>query len=173
AALDSVMEERGLTSYVFNELPAEGDENRELNGDVPGVTFTSLAAAKNEQGRLSRSLGGSFVHVELDADVRADGARRKLAGSAIAAVIHSAAKPPDTADLRQLADAKVEPQRAGSSARLSSPQAPTPANLAAADDDEAAKVVAEAPVTAKPRDDEAHVRIAAKPVREEQKTLAP
>ncbi len=90
AALDSVLEQRGLASYVFNELPAEADENRELNGDVPGVTFTSLAAAKNEQGRLSRSLGGSFVHIELEVDVRANGESRKLAGSAIATVINSA-----------------------------------------------------------------------------------
>jgi hypothetical protein len=88
AALDSVLEERGLTSYVFNELPAEADENKQLNGGVPGVTFTSLAAAKNEQGRLSRSLGGSFVHIELDVDVRANRDSRQLAGSAIAAVIN-------------------------------------------------------------------------------------
>jgi hypothetical protein len=87
AALDSMLEERGLRSYVFNELPAKAEVNRELNGGVPGVTFTSLAATKNEQGRLSRSLGGSFVHVELDVDVRADRGRRSIASSAIAAVI--------------------------------------------------------------------------------------
>jgi hypothetical protein len=155
AELDSVMEKRGLTSYVFNELPAEGDENRELNGDVPGVTFTSLAAAKNEQGRLSRSLGGSFVHVELDADVRADGARRKLAGSAIAAVIHSAAKP-------QVAEAEVEPQRAGSSA--------TPTKLVTTVEDEAAKIAAEELASSKPREDGGQIRVAAKPVREGRKT---
>jgi hypothetical protein len=72
---------------VFNELPASAHENRELNGGVPGVTFTSLAGAKNEQGRLSRSLGGSFVHIELEGNVRANGANRRLAASAIAAVI--------------------------------------------------------------------------------------
>jgi hypothetical protein len=162
AELDSVMDERGLTSYVFNELPAEGDENRELNGDVPGVTFTSLAAAKNEQGRLSRSLGGSFVHVELDADVRADGARRKLAGSAIAAVIHSAAKPPATADLRQVAEAEVESERAGSS--------PSSTKLAATAEDEAAKVAAEELASSKSREGDGQIRVAAKPVREGRKT---
>jgi hypothetical protein len=87
AALDSVLEQRGLVSYVFNELPATADKNRELNGGVPGVTFTSLAGAKNEQGRLSRSLGGSFVHIELEGNVRASAANRRLAASAIAAVI--------------------------------------------------------------------------------------
>ena len=165
AALDSVMEERGLTSYVFNELPAEADENRELNGDVPGVTFTSLAAAKNEQGRLSRSLGGSFVHVELDADVRADGVRRKLAGSAIAAVIHGAAKPPATADLRQVATDEVQLQRAGSS--------PIPAKLVATAEVEAVKIAAEELASSKSREEDGQIRVAAKPVREELKTLAP
>jgi hypothetical protein len=93
AALDAVLEERGLASYVFNELPAEAQENQRLNGGVAGVTFTSLAAAKNEQGRLSRSLGGSFVHIELEGNVRATAASRSEAGAAIAAVINKAAAP--------------------------------------------------------------------------------
>jgi hypothetical protein len=109
-------------------------------------------------------LGGSFVHVELDADVRADGVRRKLAGSAIAAVIHSAAQPQTAA-----ADAETESQRTVSSARLSSPQAPTPANLVAAPEDEAADVVV-AETSAKSREDGGQIRIAAKPVREGRKT---
>lgn len=152
AALDYVMEERGLTSYVFNELPADADENRELNGEVPGVTFTSLAGAKNEQGRLSRSLGGSFVHIELDVDVRADGESRKLAGSAIAAVIDGAAKPQATAE--------VVLQRAGPS--------PAAANLAASAEHDAAEEPA-----AKSRQEDRQIRVAAKPIREEQKALAP
>jgi hypothetical protein len=146
AALDTVLEQRGLTSYVFNELPAEADENRELNGGVPGVTFTSLAAAKNEQGRLSRSLGGSFVHVELDVDVRADHERRKLASSAIAAVM---GKPSATADLRQAAEDAM------------------PVTLASADVGPTPHVVEakhEKPA------EEPQIRVAAKPVREGRKT---
>jgi hypothetical protein len=146
AALDIVLEQRGLTSYVFNELPAEADENRELNGGVSGVTFTSLAAAKNEQGRLSRSLGGSFVHVELDVDVRADWERRKLASSAIAAVI---AKPPATEDLRQAAEDAMPVTLA------SAEVGPTP---------EVVEAKHEKPAG------EPQIRVAAKPVRDGRKT---
>lgn len=145
AALDSVLEERGLTSYVFNELPAEADANRELNGDVAGVTFTSLAAAKNEQGRLSRSLGGSFVHVELDVDVRADRERRKLASSAIAAVIAQ----PVMAEQRRPSDDAVT--------LASAEVGPTPDVVEAKHEKPA---------------EERQVRVAAKPVREERKTAA-
>ncbi len=146
AALDTVLEERGLTSYVFNELPAEADENRELNGGVPGVTFTSLAAAKNEQGRLSRSLGGSFVHVELEVDVRADQEQRRLAGSAIAAVI---AKRPATADVRPAA-------REAHAALASAEVGPTPEVVQAKHATPAG---------------EGQIRVAAKPVREGRKTI--
>jgi hypothetical protein len=91
ADLDATLEERGLASYVFNQLAPETQENRQLNDGVPGVTFKSLAAAKNEQGRLSRSLGGAFVHVELEGDVRSNAQTRTLAGEAIATVIAGAA----------------------------------------------------------------------------------
>jgi hypothetical protein len=147
AALDTVLEERGLTSYVFNELPAEAQENRELNGGVPGVTFTSLAGAKNEQGRLSRSLGGSFVHIELDVDVRADGESRRRAGSAIAAVIEDAAKP-------LVAKDGDEPTLAVAEERSAS-DAATPARRAEGLDE-----------------DESPVRVAAKPVGEKKARVA-
>ena len=143
AALDSVLEERGLASYVFNELPAEADENKQLNGGVPGVTFTSLAAAKNEQGRLSRSLGGSFVHIELDVDVRANRDSRQLAGSAIAAVINGGGKEQSAAAANAVTLASVETE-------LSEPG---PA----------------AEHAAKPRGASRQVRIAAKPIREDRK----
>jgi hypothetical protein len=146
AALDTLLEQRGLTSYVFNELPAEADENRELNGGVPGVTFTSLAAAKNEQGRLSRSLGGSFMHIELDVDLRANHESRKLAGSAIAAVINGAA-----------ADAA---ERAGAPIRLASAETEMPADKDAATDGS----------TPKSAKEPGRVRVAAKPVSEVRRT---
>src|SRR5690606_5583420 len=78
AALDTVLEEKGVPSYAFNRLPASAHENKRINGGEPGLTFTSLAATKNEQGRLSRSLGGSFVHIELEGDVRASADSRQL-----------------------------------------------------------------------------------------------
>lgn len=87
AQLDAALEERGLPSYVFNDLPPDTSANKQLNEGVPGVTFSSLAASKNEQGRHSRSLGGSFVHIELAEGVRANAESRAAAGAAIAAVI--------------------------------------------------------------------------------------
>jgi hypothetical protein len=84
ARLDSVLDSRGLSSYVFNDLAPESRINRRLNGGIPGVTFTSLAATKNEQGRHSRSLGGTFVHVELETTIRTHEDNRQLASHAIA-----------------------------------------------------------------------------------------
>ncbi len=82
--LDAICEDQGLASYVFNNRPAASKANQRLNGDVPGVAFVSLAATTNEQGRLSRSLGGSFVHVELESQVRMDAAQRDRIASVIA-----------------------------------------------------------------------------------------
>jgi hypothetical protein len=96
ANLDAMLEEQGLASYVFNDRPAESRTNRRLNGGVPGVTFTSLAATDNEQGRHSRSLGGSFVHVELESGVRLDESQRETAAAVIAAAMSGSS--PRTAD---------------------------------------------------------------------------
>jgi hypothetical protein len=90
ANLDAQFDERGLTSYVYNNRPAKSRTNRLLNGDVPGVAFTGLAAAANEQGRHSRSLGGTFVHVELESGVRLDADQREKAVAAIAAAMTGA-----------------------------------------------------------------------------------
>jgi len=147
AALDSVLEKRGLTSYVFNELPAGARENKRLNGGVPGVTFTSLAAAKNEQGRLSRSLGGSFVHIELEVDLRASRDSRKLAGSAIAAVIAESAKE------------SAEPTEGEAGLALADAETP------------AAETAAGSPAL-KEREDHQQIRVAAKPVSDSRRTPA-
>lgn len=89
-ALDAELEARGFPSFVFNELSPRTKANRRVNDDVPGATFSALAASKNEQGRHSRSLGGSFVHIELAEGVRSDVESRTTAGAAIAAVISGA-----------------------------------------------------------------------------------
>jgi hypothetical protein len=91
ASLDRICENQGLKSYVFNDRPAESRANKMLNDDVPGVTFSSLAATTNEQGRLSRSLGGSFVHVELESVVRLDEEQRERAATVIAAAMSAPA----------------------------------------------------------------------------------
>ena len=90
--LDRMLEKRGLPSYVFNDLTPESRANRRLNGGIPGVTFTALAATQNEQGRYCRSVGGSFVHVELDGAIRRDRESRQFAATAIADAIRRAAR---------------------------------------------------------------------------------
>jgi hypothetical protein len=90
AALDAKFESEGVSSYVFNMRPAESKLNRRLNGDVPGLAFSALAATTNEQGRLCRSLGGSFVHVELESQLRLDAQQRERAATVIAAAMRDA-----------------------------------------------------------------------------------
>lgn len=82
--LDAMLENQGVTSYVFNDLSPESRANKRLNGGFPGVTFTSLAATENEQGRHSRRLGGKFVHVELESSLRLERTNRELVSSVIA-----------------------------------------------------------------------------------------
>jgi hypothetical protein len=94
-SLDALLEDRGLTSYVFNDREADSRVNKRLNKGVPGVTFTSLAATQNEQGRLSRSLGGAFVHVELETSIRNKEDTREVAASVIASAMAGA---PERAD---------------------------------------------------------------------------
>ena len=90
ASLDALFDEQGLPSYVYNERPAESRANQRLNGGLPGAKFRSLAALGNEQGRYSRNLGGQFVHVELETEVRRDAAQRETAAAVIAAVMSGA-----------------------------------------------------------------------------------
>lgn len=141
SALDTMLEERGMNSYVFNQLPAENEENRLVNGEVAGVTFTSLAAAKNEQGRLSRSLGGAFVHIELERGVRLNDERRRQASSTIAMVMAANPRGVERANGRvQLASAEVE---------IAPSELVTPASIEA-----------EAPVVAASMDATADLRVA-------------
>lgn len=90
--LDRKLERRGMESYVYNRLPAGSATNRKVNEGTPGVKFRPLAATKNEQGRHLRSIGGEFMHVELEFSVRHDGEARLQAAEAIARAIARAAK---------------------------------------------------------------------------------
>jgi hypothetical protein len=90
AMLDAKFESEGLATYVFNQTPPRSPANQQLNGDVPGVTFRSLAATANEQGRHSRSLGGAFVHVELESRLRLDSQQASRAATVIAAAMSEA-----------------------------------------------------------------------------------
>ncbi len=85
--LDGLMDDAGFPSYANNTLEADDPLNVQVNGAVDGITFSSLAATTNDQGIYSRSLGGIFVHVELERRVRFDEANRNLAASLISQAI--------------------------------------------------------------------------------------
>jgi hypothetical protein len=89
--LNDQLTERGIDGYAFNRLKAEDEVNQRINNGQPGVRFSSLAATKNEQGRHLRSIGGAFVHVELERAVRNDADQRRVAAEAIATSIVSSA----------------------------------------------------------------------------------
>ena len=90
--LDRKLEAKGIESYVFNHLPANSPTNQQVNEGAPGVKFRPLAATQNEQGRHLRSVGGEFVHVELEMSVRHDGDSRREAAEAIAKAIDQSTK---------------------------------------------------------------------------------
>lgn len=93
--LNDRFSDRGIDSYAFNRLQPSNDLNKWVNQGTPGLRFSSLAATKNEQGRHLRSVGGTFVHVELERSVRGDADQRRVAAEAIAeAMKQSAEKKP-------------------------------------------------------------------------------
>ncbi|WP_425395983.1 hypothetical protein [Aeoliella sp.] len=83
--------DRGLDSYAFNRLKPTNDLNKWVNQGTPGLRFSSLAATKNEQGKHLRSVGGTFVHVELERSVRGDVDQRRVAAEAIAEAMRGSA----------------------------------------------------------------------------------
>ena len=108
-SLNDQLTDRGIDSYAFNRLNPSNDLNKWVNRGTPGLRFASLAATKNEQGRHLRSVGGTFVHVELESCVRRDAEQRAIAAEAIAEAMQEAAK-------KQPAPAQPEPRRQAKSA---------------------------------------------------------
>ncbi|QDU91279.1 hypothetical protein Pla175_47000 [Pirellulimonas nuda] len=91
--LNDRLVQRGMAGYSFNNLKPKDELNQKVNEGTPGVRFSSLAATKNEQGRHLRSVGGAFVHVELERAVRSDAGQRRVAAEAIAEAIIETARP--------------------------------------------------------------------------------
>lgn len=91
--LDDQLTNRGIEGYAYNRLNAGAKLNKWVNGGTPGLRFASLAATKNEQGKHLRSLGGTFIHVELERAVRKDPKQRQVAAEAIAEAIAETATP--------------------------------------------------------------------------------
>lgn len=85
--LENQLGARGLEGYVYNQLEPADELNLLVNDGVAGREFRALAATKNEQGRHLRELGGNFVHVELDRELRAKAELRRVVSEAIAAAI--------------------------------------------------------------------------------------
>lgn len=68
--LDGLFQTNCFLSYAYNTLPANSTENLQVNGEIDGTVFSSLGARTNVQGIHSRSLGGIFVHVEMERSIR-------------------------------------------------------------------------------------------------------
>jgi hypothetical protein len=85
--LESELGARGLEGYVYNSLEPKDELNILVNDGIAGSEFRALAATKNQQGRHLRELGGHFVHVELDRELRAKKEMRLAVSEAIAAAI--------------------------------------------------------------------------------------
>lgn len=87
--LRSLLIESSYTTYVYNELPLDHPLNQKLNGTVAGETFSPLAGTQNVQGIYSRRIQASFVHIELESQVRVSTDNRKNISQVIAAAIES------------------------------------------------------------------------------------
>lgn len=74
--LDSRFDEAGYISYVYNLLDTFSSINVKVNTYMnqtePGGTFSPLGGRTNEQGIYSRSIGSTFIHVELEQSIRFD-----------------------------------------------------------------------------------------------------
>jgi len=85
--LDAELEANGFLTYAYNTLAVNDPQNVAVNGSQNGATFSSLGGTTNEQGIHSRSLGGIFVHTELEQSIRFDAGNRDLAAGDISDAI--------------------------------------------------------------------------------------
>lgn len=111
--LDDQLSSRGLDSYAYNRLKPNNELNQWVNQGTPGLRFMSLAATKNEQGKHLRSIGGTFVHVELEYSVRHNAEQRRIAAEAIAEAIEETAK---QREVSKPSKAKISTEKAPSRA---------------------------------------------------------
>jgi len=85
--LDVAFADWGFLCYAYNTLDPSDPLNVAVNETYPGTTFSSLGATTNVQGIYSNSLGGSFVHVELEQSIRFDAWNRSSAAQLIAGAV--------------------------------------------------------------------------------------
>jgi len=78
----------GWLSHAYNTLNVNDPLNATVNELVNGTLFSPLAGTTNKQQLHSTSVGGTFVHIELEQSFRLNGpANRQLAADAIAGAI--------------------------------------------------------------------------------------
>jgi hypothetical protein len=88
--LDQHLEWNTIKAYAYNDALATNHPlNLSVNEGVAGTNFDGLAATHNVQGKYSRALGGTFVHIESATNVRTNAALRTRAADAIANAILS------------------------------------------------------------------------------------
>ena len=92
-ALDARFTEQGFVSHAYNTLDVADPLNVAVNGNESGATFASLGGTTNVQGVHTRSLGGTFVHVEMEQSIRFDANNRVLAATALTSAMEDAAVP--------------------------------------------------------------------------------
>jgi hypothetical protein len=86
-------------AHDYNTLDMSDPDNVEVNGNISGSKMASLGATTNVQGIFTRSLGGTFVHIELEQSIRLDGtlaedlANRETAGNVVANAIQAVPEP--------------------------------------------------------------------------------
>jgi len=61
------------TSYTFNTLDADDPLNVATNEDLDGSLFSALGGTTNVQRQHTTSIGGEFLHIELEQSFRIDG----------------------------------------------------------------------------------------------------
>ena len=92
--LDAALQTNGFLAYAFNELATNSVENLQVNEGIDGETFSGLGAKSNDQGKHTRALGETFVHVELERSIRFDGPNRIVAATLIADAIRASSELP-------------------------------------------------------------------------------
>ncbi len=86
-------------SHAYNTLPVNHPDNVAVNGGVVGTAMDGLGGTTNVQGIYTRSLGGEFIHIELEQSIRLDQnlandlLNRETAGIAIADAINTIPEP--------------------------------------------------------------------------------
>ncbi|MCA9177360.1 MAG: VCBS repeat-containing protein, partial [Planctomycetales bacterium] len=85
--LDQRLEGLGLETYAYNTLAASHPLNQLPNDTLDGTTFASLGATTNVQRQHASTLNATFVHIELERNIRDDATKRQQVGAAIATEI--------------------------------------------------------------------------------------